>query len=446
MLKQFFTDSFFYGFFLFLSKITSLITLPIVTYYFIPKDFAIADSYLVLINFIVPCVFLGLDSSVGRFYNEFLEDNKVYKLIPTTFFPGLLSSLIITLLFLFFSKYINNLYINQLDQYNYLPIIILNIIPLYIILFSTNVLKFAFKKWSFVIISMLNPLCFSLSIILLGYFFDNLTLYNYFISFLFFNCLFACYSLYILKNDLMKISIDKSLLISMYKYGIPFFFVSLLGISFSFAERLIINNYFPIVIAGLYMFSYRIVNILSFINRLLQISWGPFSISNFKNKNASKEYNKVLYLLTFILNAISIFIMCFDTYIVELFGNEKYINSIIFIPFLLGANNFLILSSITNIGINIKKKTTVHIFNYLLSFILFISIFFILKPFSVLLSLPFALLISRMILFINQSIAGNRLHNSIQFKWFIPCVITFLIPLTFILLKYYPYYENNIYY
>tara|TARA_B110000003_G_C16641498_1_gene530368 strand:+ start:799 stop:2112 length:1314 start_codon:yes stop_codon:yes gene_type:complete len=433
MLKAFYKDSIFYGLFLFLGKFFTILSLPVITYFFPPKDFALADSYIVFINFIIPIVFLGLDSSVGRFYYE--QKNKK-KLILSTFLPGLFCSLIITCFLLFFSEMINSIYINQENSENFLPLVLLNIIPMYIILFTANAMKYAFKRWSFVFLSILNPILFSLSLIAMGYFFNSLDLKIYFLTFLFYNIVFSFYALYLIKDNFKLLNFDKSLLKDMYDYGIPFFFVSFISLGIIFSERYLLNNYFPVVIAGLYMFSYRIVNILTIFSRVLQVSWGPFAISNYKNENASKEYNKLLLFMTIFLNSLSCIVILFDKNIVNILANDNYHDSVQFLPFLLGANTFLILSSISNIGINITKKTTVHLKNYIFSFIIFISLFFLLKDQFLILSIAFSLFVSRMFLFIFQTLSSNKLYEKINFNLFIPLIITCLTSFSLFITKY----------
>lgn len=433
MLKGLFKDSFFYGGFLVLSKLVAIIALPVLTKFFTPDEFNIADSSMVLLNFIVPFIFLGLDSSVGRYYNEYSDKGQLKELLASAFYPGLISALIVTLIAVMTHYWISLIFLNRADMAHYILLTVLNIPFLYIISFSVNILKYAFKRWNYVIIAFLNPVCFLVSVIVMGYTL-GINLENYLLINLICNVFFAVFAILLIYKDIGKIpNID--FVRHLYAYGLPFSIVSLLGMAFSFSERLLLNHYYTPLLAGSYAFAYRIVNVIGIINRAFQLSWGPFSIARYKDVDASKKFNHLLLFMTIGLGCISLIVSLTDKWLIKLLGNVAYQNSRQYIPFLLASNTFLILSSISNIGINLSKKTFLHIRNYTIALTSLFVFFFLLKPILPNFALPIAIMSAYLILFIEQSISSNTAHKEIQFRWIPVLFITLSISLIIIIYK-----------
>lgn len=411
MLKSLFKDSVFYGGFLLLSKLIAFFTLPIITSAFTPAEFKIIDGFIVMLNFIVPFLFVGSDTALARYFND--SDYERKELVSTAFYYGLGFTLLVLSLLMIFHNTFASAYFGESIDRSMLLFVFLNIPFIFINSFCIGVFKYEFKRMAYVCVAMFNPLLFALSVIGMGKWFE-LSLWSYFAAFLVFNAIFALLALGLIRNHLrllFKIAIFQKL----FAFGLPFSMVSLVGVAFSFTERYLMNNYFLAASAGLYAFSYRIISLVTLANRAFQLSWGPFSMARYKDKNSGEQFRALLTYMSLFLMLIEGGICLFSTQIILLVSNESYLGSAPYLPFLLGANAFLILSSISNIGINITSKTVLHLKNYLMALAVFIGTFFLLRQQLQEMSLAISLFVAYTLLFVFQTRSSNKVYEAVCF-------------------------------
>jgi O-antigen/teichoic acid export membrane protein len=419
VLKDLLKDSVFYGGFLLLSKLIAFFTLPIITAAFTPAEFKIIDGFIVMLNFIVPFLFVGSDTALARYFND--ADYERKELVSTAFFYGLGFTLIVLSLLLIFHKTFSTAYFGDSLDSNMLLFVFLNIPFIFINSFCIGVFKYEFKRIAYVAVAMFNPLLFALSVIGMGKWFE-LSLWSYFAAFLVFNALFALLALWLIRNHL-RLLFKMPIFQKLFAFGLPFSMVSLVGVAFSFTERYLMNNYFLASFAGLYAFSYRIISLVTLANRAFQLSWGPFSMARYKDKNSGEQFRTLLTCMSLFLMVIEGGICLFSTQIILLVSNKSYLGSAQFLPFLLGANAFLILSSISNIGINITSKTILHLKNYLMALVVFVGTFFLLRQHFEELSLAISLFIAYSLLFIFQTRSSNKVYEAVRFPIAFPVTL-----------------------
>jgi O-antigen/teichoic acid export membrane protein len=427
VLKSLLKDSVFYGGFLLLSKLIAFFTLPIITLAFTPAEFKIIDGFIVMLNFIVPFMFVGSDTALARYFND--TDYERKELVSTAFFYGLGFTLIVLSLLMIFHEAFSSAYFGESMDSGMLLFVFLNIPFIFINSFCIGVFKYEFKRMAYVGVAMFNPLLFALSVIGMGKWFE-LSLWSYFAAFLVFNVLFALLALGLIRNHLrllFKMPIFKKL----FAFGLPFSMVSLVGVAFSFTERYLMNNYFLAASAGLYAFSYRIISLVTLANRAFQLSWGPFSMARYKNHNSAAEFKALLTYMSIFLVLIQGIICAFASRLILLVSNESYLGSARYLPFLLGANAFLILSSISNIGINITSKTILHLTNYLIALFVFVVSFFIIRIWMTEMSLSIALFLAYMLLFVFQTRSSNKVYEAVRFPVTMPVALLVSFTLIF---------------
>lgn len=427
MLKSLFKDSVFYGGFLLLSKLIAFFTLPLITSAFTPAEFKIIDGFIVMLNFIVPFLFVGSDTALARYFND--ADYKRKELVSSAFYYGLGFTIIILSLLLIFHKTFSSAYFGDSMDSNMLLFVFLNIPFIFINSFCIGVFKYEFKRIAYITVAIFNPLLFALSIIGLGKWFE-LSLWSYFAAFLVFNVLFSLVALLLIRNHLVlqfKIPIFQKL----FAFGLPFSIVSLVGVAFSFTERFLMNNYFLASTAGLYAFSYRLISLVTIANRAFQLSWGPFSMARYTNQNSSAKFNALFVYMCIFLVVIQGLICVFASRLILLVSNESYLGSARYLPFLLGANAFLILSSISNIGISITSNTILHLKNYLLAFFVFVVSFFIIRVWMAEMSLAIALFLAYLVLFVFQTRSSNKVYKEVCFPLAMPVALLVSFTLVF---------------
>lgn len=414
MLRPFLKDSAFYGAVLVAGKLIGLLVLPVLTAALSPGQFAAADSSVFFVNFALPLVFAGVDSAVGRYYYE--DPGATPNLLASGFLIGLPVCLAVTVVLYLAAGPIAGLYLDQPGAMRWLRLAILSLPPLYVIAFFSTVFKFEFRRGSYAVATLLNPACFSL-LVAIDALRGHLTVDRYLEWYLIANIAFALVTLWLARGLIGWALPRRDHLRKLYSFGVPFMFVSVLGLLFGLTERAFINQYYPLAAAGAYLFAYRLLSATTILNRALQLSWGPFAMLNARRDKAGAAFNRILLSLAVVLNLLSAGIVLADELIISLLANPSYMDARAFLPYLLGANNLLILSSLTNLGINLAESTLTHVRNYAASWGVFVAAFFLLKDWNLLLSVPIALFLSRLVLFVVQSRDAARLERSIRFRW-----------------------------
>jgi len=145
-LKFLFKDSAIYGGANALRTLFALFTFPILTRYFSVADYGIIDAFNVLATLLVTLIIFGQDSAVARFFYEY-EDHKERKRVISQSLTIQIGVVIISIpLLYYFASPIAEYYTNQEGLQKLAKLVIYQIPFSLLINFSSNLLKWTFKR------------------------------------------------------------------------------------------------------------------------------------------------------------------------------------------------------------------------------------------------------------------------------------------------------------
>ena len=345
------------------------------------NDFGILSLGIVFNEIILSFFILGLDSTILRHYQEWGLDNRKEK-VGFFWTISLISSLLITIVLVYFYKYFTIIYFIDIK---YETFFLINLITLFfnsISIIPFTLLRIKNEIFKFSIVSLLNFVFNTLfSIILLVYF--NLGVLSIFISRLIVESVSVIYWYFILKKEIKpNLNFFKNKL--ELKYTLPNLFNSILSSFSSTLDRLLLKNKIDLGSLGLYQLSRNFSSVLSIFAQSLKSNYFPFIYENvnkndFKNKILPKY--ELLYFFTLSIFALSFSLLFMD--LIRLINRPKYFSVAEYIPFFILGYLFHYAEAFLARGTDLNKKTHFDlVFNIVNLFLVSIVSWFLINKYG----------------------------------------------------------------
>lgn len=425
-------DSFIYGFAGALSRLSGLITMPILTRALSKSEYGILDlvlSFSIIFNsFIV----FGQDSSIARFFfeKEKANDNNYQKIIATTGLMIQLICLIITIIFLSFSyEWIGlNLFDNDFSIMPYWKIALLSIPGSIFILYSTNLLKWTLNRVSYFILTILNIFLTIIFIIFFVYYL-NLKISGALYASVVSNTLVGVIGIIINRKF-----ISFNLFLKNPQYLKPMFYFSIplvaSAVITSFLPNLdklfLINNLSPSDLA-IYAVAKRFSSLLLIVTTSFTIAFGPFALSRWYDKAAPELFSRISTYYILLLVVITALISYFSSFLIPIIATQEYLVGNGIIPILSLTVLIQALIDFTYLGFSYKKK--MHYIFLLLIINFFFSCLFLyyLVPIFGIYGAAISILLSELIkISLSYKLSKRLFFIPFEFKSIIFIFITFL--------------------
>ena len=294
-----------YGIGFFLLRSISFLLLPLYTNLLTVSDAGIVFLVYTILAFLNPVYAFGMDSALLKFYNSTEYDKKeitassLITLIVSSFFL----SLFIILLSNYYSVFLNFSY-NSLffiaivlffDSVSARLLVLLRLLE--------NPIYYLFVGLVNILSSILFNLLFLKYYSLGGFGAIYALTCTAFVQFLF---LFP-----ILIKNIKIHAFNYALIKKMFLFGIPFLPATILFIITGISDRWLIKHYLGLEQVGLYGAGYKIGSVVSILVLAFNLSWQPYYLKYYKNKNFISRINKISYfffiILIFFSSGISLF-------------------------------------------------------------------------------------------------------------------------------------------
>jgi O-antigen/teichoic acid export membrane protein len=358
-------DSAIYGIAGAFNQLIKIFTVPFVARFYTKEEFGSNDLLNTLLFLTVPFIFFGLDSSIGRFYFEYDDEQKKKELVFFCFISGIVFSLLCMVFLKGFEAQICSGFLKVTDVKNSFNIIVLTIPFMYISSFFTNLFKYNFNRRDYLIQNVGGGfITVFLTFVFVVVF--KFTIVWTLIAHLISRILMSAIALF-KTNSLMYPNFHFEDVKPAILFALPFMFTSVLGIWIPSMDRFVMSNYLGVSYVATYVLGQRITGMMSLPYKSFQTSWGPFSMALYKDKSASDTYSKTLLYSTLALCIFAIGIIGLQQPLVLLFGSAKYATATSVIPLL---SLFVVIQNMLGIcstGISLAKKSQYYIFGYLIS-------------------------------------------------------------------------------
>ena len=353
-LKRFFKDTIIYGIAAVLPRAINILLVKLHTNALQSEKFAVNTLYFVYAAYFNAFLTYGMETAFFRFFTKEKEKGKV---ISTSFFSILVTTLLFLFFTLIFSEELSGYF--GFDDPIYLQILILVttfdtllVIPYAYLRVKNRPIRFAFYK-------ILNTTIYALlNVVFLIYLpkaiENNLYVPEYFINiysqypivvFIFFANLIASSITFILLIPIIfkfKFDFDITLLKRMLKYAIPLLIASLAYVTNENLDKILLDRMIGKEQMGIYAACYKLGVFMILFIMAFRLGAEPFFFNQAKESNAKETYAKVLKWFT-ILGTITLLIIVnyIDIFAGILLSREEYFNALSIVPIILLANLLL---------------------------------------------------------------------------------------------------------
>ncbi len=334
---------------------TQLITfflLPVYTAYLSTEEFGVVDLLNTLINLLIPVIVFQIEQGIFRFLIDCRDnEDEKKKLISTTIISIIIQSLLYIMIFIVFSRFINN-------EYKYF--LLTNVI---VCIFSTIMLqiarglgdnaKYAIGSFITATITVLLNVLFVVGLrmgangMLIASFIGNL------------GCIIYLITSMKLYNYVKYKLFDWQTLKKLWKYSIPIIPNTISWWIVNLSDRSIITYFLGIGFNGIYSAATKFSGVLSTIYSVFNMTWTESASININSDQEERDkfFNKILDSVVRIFGSLCIGIIAFMPFVFNIMINENYNEAYYQIPILIVGAMANILVSFQG-AIYIAKKLT----------------------------------------------------------------------------------------
>ncbi len=357
-----------YGVALALSKLTTLITFPLLARHFSVEEYGLINYYNIIVSFLAIFVVFGLDSGVARFFFDCKTIDEKKQLISQALFFQIgiifLAFIIIWFLLDFFPEIISD------DKKNieYFKIALLQIPFLVLLNFSQNILKWTFKKYKFLTISI-GFIFINLTLLFVVLMYSKADVGDVFIINIVSACIASFIGIYFIREWFVLPKTFKRVL-AMKSFVLPLGVICTARAFFPYFERSMIISIIDTYYLGLYTAGFAVANLTNLVVQSFNTAWNPISLSIYKDPDAYRTYNVVLKGFTFIICTGVFLLSAIGEFFMLIFAGEKYIEASVLIFPISMSIAIQAIGWIIEIGIGLSKKTYLHLYSFMVYFII----------------------------------------------------------------------------
>jgi O-antigen/teichoic acid export membrane protein len=403
-----FKDSMVYGLSSAMSKAFSLITFPLLIKNFTVSEFGIIDYFMVLANFITIFFVFGQDSAVARFFYDSETEEDKQNVISQSLSLQLVGLLIFIPFLWNSNNIIKKLLINNTEALNYFKIILLQIPFLLFINFSQNILKWTFSRKRFLFMSLGYTVIQTTLLIYVVLILKQGIKSVFYVS-LFTNIFFGLIGLISIRKWII-IPVKFDLLPEMIKFALPFGAICAFSAFSPTLERSYTNLILGMNDLGLYAAGNKIAMLIGLIVSAFQTAWGPYSLSMYKESKSIDRYNLVLKYFTLFI-CLSIFILTLSAIpVIKLMASSEYLNAFTLVFPLTLSVSIEAISSITEIGISISKKSYLYLISNFLSVTTTFLLLYIFIPYFGIVGIAYSVLFGKIVKSIINFVLAQKVY------------------------------------
>ncbi|MHC1729917.1 MAG: lipopolysaccharide biosynthesis protein [Syntrophobacteraceae bacterium] len=381
-LKFLFRDSVLYGSVAAISRLTSLITFPLLTRCYSVEDYGILDAFLVLTNLLSLLVVFGQDSAVARYFYEY-EETSIRRQVAS---QSLSIQLLLTVVALpglwVFSEQLAQLYANKPGLSVLFHLSLAQVPFAALINFSQNLLKWTFERSRFLFLSI-GSMATGVFAIVFGVFLLSVDLVGLFWLYLGSRILFAAVGLHFCIKWL-ECPRGAEYVRELLQFGIPYGVISAMAALLPAVDRMLISNMLTAEALGLYAAGYKVASLISLPIQAFQTAWGPFSLSIFKQQDAEQTYDHVLLFFTIFICTCTLLLSFSASPLIGILATSRYLpaTEVVF-PLVLGLS-IQSIGWIMTIGIDLSKKSYINLYAIIPSFVITAAaMFWLIKPLGI---------------------------------------------------------------
>ncbi|MDA8649868.1 oligosaccharide flippase family protein [Alphaproteobacteria bacterium] len=358
-------ETLFYGLASVLSRLISLLMLPLLTRHFAVEDYGLFDLFYLSLSLLVTFFLFGQDSAIFRYFFDEETDNSRKQIITDVIvFQLAVIVCVVTVLFVI-ERYIIEYFDFPNRIIEMIKILIL-IVPFgFLYTVSEAVLRLTsnLKRYLQLTLGFSCSILASVAYASLIIDANLLTILN---IFLYVWILFGLLGLYFVRDWLVlpsRIRLSRKML----SYGIPMGMVVILETCQPVIERLFISNLISLEALGLYAAGAKIVMLIMIPIGAFQMAFQPILMKTYRDQQATKLFNLILTLYVTTLSVCVMVIVGFAQHFVLILAGEGYIGAVDVIFPLAFAAYLNAVGLILGLGTIITNKTYLRFYVQIIS-------------------------------------------------------------------------------
>lgn len=344
-----------------LSLMIGLISTPIITRTINPEEYGKGSMFILISSFISVVILMGCEQAFVRFFFEEDEEARPKLLRECIKIPTIMFIMILFLGMIFKSE-LSKFFFDT----NNSSIFILTILQSFILSmnnFALLIIRMQQKGKIYSLFTVMLKIIYILTILV------SLGIYNSDFRVIIFATMFSNFIITILAIYTEKkywFNIKKNIKLQndfkkIIKFGWPLVFTFMVNWLFQSIDKISLRIYSGFEEIGIYAQAASLVGIIGVIQVAFTTFWTPVAYEQYKNQPENKNfYSKVFNIVNFVMISLAIGIIMFKEFFLILLG-PKYTESTFIMPFLLFMPIMYSISEVTQVGINFKKKPSLHL-------------------------------------------------------------------------------------
>jgi O-antigen/teichoic acid export membrane protein len=416
-------DSLVYGLGGALNKVLALFTFPLLARHFSVEQFGVIDLLNTSVVLLVTLLVFGQDSAVARFFYDDENSSRRRQVVSQSLVFQIITFAVVTPILWFNSGLIAQKFSLTTDGEQIIKLLILQAPFFVLINFSQGLLKWTFKRNHFLIISI-GSAVFSLVGVVFGLALFEFDIASLFTLYLMTRVTFGLLGVYFVRQWLTWPS-DFQILRAMLPFAIPFGLICMVASFLPVFERTVALNYIGAEELGLFAAGAKVALIIGLPINAFETAWGPFSLSIFKENDATRTYQLMLPIFTVFVCCIVLFLTAISEPLLALLVSDDYRGAGIVVFALSLTKAVEAIGGITGLGITLAKKSYLKLYSYLLMpLVAVVAIPLLSKNFG-LAGLPIGSLIAMGAWAALETHLSQRVHP-IEWKFSTPLLLIFL--------------------
>lgn len=340
--------------------LAGLVTTPILTRLISTEEMGKYSMFITIGSLFASILYLGLDQSYVRFYNDETEACRVQLLKKCMRLPLIATGAVSLLLLLFYNPFSNAI----IGEKSFVIVLVFDfyVVGCVVDRFWMLKIRMVQKAGSYSVLNVARKLSYLVITIILYRlcFGDNcwsliiaVSLAEYV---LLLGCRFAERENWNVNKENTVTSLNEIL-----KYGFPFIFSTTITLVFHSIDKLMLNALTDFNQVGLYSGAQNIVNLITQVQMVFTTFWAPVAYEHYSKNPEDKEFFvKVNKIISYVMLAVAIVLLCTKD-IVILFLGKNYRDAVYVFPFLAFMPIMYTVSETTVMGINFAKKSSYHV-------------------------------------------------------------------------------------
>ncbi len=361
-------DSVVYGIGSALNRVITVIMFPLLARHFTVEEFGRLDLLNTGLLLVVTALVLGQDSAVARFIHEYDERVEQRQVVSQSLLLQLvLLALTVVPICLFADMIARRLNIKIADP-GFIRLLAMQLPFLVLINFAQGLLKWTFRRNSFLIVSVGSTALTLLGILLLIRL-NRLSVNGIFGVYLAVRALFGLAGLWYVR-DWLELPTGLNHLKALVPYAVPFGIICVLASLVPVIERSAVNNLVGPQALGVFAAGSKVALFISLATTAFDTAWGPFSMSKLRDNNAERTFRVVLTTSTIVLCIAVLVLSAAGELIVTLLGSSRYAGAgaVVFAMSMGVVVQFL--GGLTQIGITFAKRSYLKLYAYSLGILI----------------------------------------------------------------------------